>query len=553
MPFTFVEIEERKTSTLTLLFIFLAGLYLTSVVALMCGAWMFLGVTSRLSGWGVLTVIGGALLMAACHWIGSTARLVDRVLVTIRANPLDPDDTYHNRLKHIVEEVSVATGGRYRIEPFVIATTAMNACAVSDFNGRAAIVVTEGSLARLNRSQLEAVVGHEAAHIARGDSLSNGVFCGLFGVHEEGLKRLSGLFEGRTGTDLLRGRLGLFMIFVFVLLWLTKTAKQLCELLISREQEYRADAVAVRLTRDPLSLAEALQDLSTHWRGVGAEGEALSTIFIMDPGEEYLSEREGLIAELFSTHPPTHRRIEALLGMAHISPEAFEREMASQAHREPPRQLVEEHALIAQDDTSTRWFFWLNGSWQGPWTLQEFVARQDVTPETWVRREGEERTLPAYQDPQLLKTLRIRYNPGNSVQPAAGECPNCHIHLTQLLYEGVPLDQCPACHGCYVTPSQMSRIFAREEYDFPESIKRLAKSLPAVRSSQRIIRKFNTLPSNRLPDRRCPSCGAAVLRKFYTEAYLVEVEQCWACGLTWLDQGELELLQYLYEETEERR
>ena len=42
-----------------------------------------------------------------------------------------------------------------------------------------------------------------------------------------------------------------------------------------------------------------------------------------------------------------------------------------------------------------------------------------------------------------------------------------------------------------------------------------------------------------------------MLRKFYSLAYLVEVEQCWACGLTWLDRGELELIQYLYEEGED--
>jgi Zn-finger nucleic acid-binding protein len=120
-----------------------------------------------------------------------------------------------------------------------------------------------------------------------------------------------------------------------------------------------------------------------------------------------------------------------------------------------------------------------------------------------------------------------------------------------VLYEGVPLDECPACRGCYVMTDQMTRIFARDDYEFSESVKRLAKTIPSVSSAARVTQGFRSIPSNRqLKDRRCPSCGSAVVRKFYTEAYLVEVEQCWVCGLAWLDKGELELLQYLYEDRE---
>ncbi len=544
MPFTFVEIEEHKTRTLVLLFFFLVILYTLSVIALVWGVRLFLGLPIRLSLSHVLAMLGLVLGGTAIHWVVSTDQLVDRVLATVLAEPLDAEDTYHGRLKNIVEEVAVATGGR-RIEPYVIPTPAMNACAIADFSGRCAIAVTEGLLARLNRDQLESVVGHEAAHIASGDSLSKSVFCGLFGLHEEGLKRLSGVFSSRTGADLLRGRGGVLVVFLLVVLWMTNKAKRLCELLISREQEYRADAVAVRLTRNPLSLAEALHLISKHWRGTGAEGESLSSIFIMDPGEESLSERDGLMADLFSTHPPTKRRINALLGMAHLTPDEFERDMTSQPLR--PRQFVEPEPV---EGTPARWFAWLDGAWKGPLTLEELSGLQALTPSSWIRREHDATAIPASQDPPVLQALQRRYGRTEpSEHGAANECPNCRIGLTRVLYEGVPLDQCPACRGCYVTPDQMSRIFAREDYAFPESIQRLAKSLPTVRSPTRVVRKFGSLPYNRaMMNRQCPKCGAAVVRKFYTDAYLVEVEQCWLCGLTWLDQNELELLQYLYEE-----
>jgi heat shock protein HtpX len=564
MPFTFVEIEERTTRTLTLLFAAVLGLYVVSVIALVWGVRLLLGYPAELTVGQLLAMLGVALAAALLHWAVSTPWLVDRVLAAVLARPLDPADTYHARLRNIVEEVTVATGGRHRIEPCVIPTPAMNACAVADFSGRAAIAVTEGLLARLTRAQLEAVVGHEAAHIASGDSLTSSVFVGLFGLHEEALKRLTGLLSGRAGWRV-RGRGAAILLFVTVVLWLTNTTKRLCELLISRQQEYRADATAVRLTRDPLALAEALHLINRRWRGVGMPGESLSTIFIVDTGLEPLSEREGMAADWFSTHPPTERRIALLLGMSHVPPDGFERLMAERARQRRPRELVPPVESKPSSDAAPRWFVRLGDAWQGPLGLEELMGLDGLTPDSWVRREGEDGVQPAHRDAEVLTALRGRYGQAAGAQPLNQECPNCRLPLVRVLYEGVPLDRCPACGGCSVRPDQMTRIFAREDYAFPESVKRLAKTMPGVYEARRLRarpstrgRSWPTAPSDpvpyqrRLEDRRCPTCRSAVIRKFYTEAYLVEVEQCWVCGLTWLDQDELELLQYLYEEAQRR-
>jgi heat shock protein HtpX len=546
MPFTHVEIEERKTAKLACLFAFLVALYLASVLTLISGSRWFMGLSPRLSGiqWAGALLL--ACLAAALHWYVSVPRLVDRVLLAVLAKPIDPHDTYHGRLRNLIEEVGVAMGGR-RIEPWVISTTALNACSVADFSGRSVIAVTEGLLARLTRQQLETVVGHEAAHIASGDSLSRSVFCGLFSLHEESLKRLSGMFSGREGIDLLRGRTGAFVVFVLVVLWVTTHVKRLCELCVFREQEYRADAVAVRLTRNPLSLAESLHLISTHWRGIGAPGESLSALFIVDSGEEVLSEREGLAAEWFSTHPPTAHRIELLLGMAHTKPDDFERAMADAGRRARRLRRTEAQAPQTPSAGPRRWFLHGADQWLGPFTLDELRAREDFSPDRWVRRDDLSSVQLASQDEDLLTALRLRYGGDPTAQPAAGECPNCRVLLSPRLYEGVPIPTCPACQGCYVTPDIITRVFVRDEQAIAEPIRRLVRSLPAARYRPRIARSFRDLPGNRLKDRQCPSCGSAVIRKFYTEAYLVEVEQCWACGLAWLDRDELELLQGIYE------
>ena len=201
MPFTHVEIEERTSRDITFLFGMLWLLYVGSFFVLVDGMKYFLGVPRRWSLSQLMCLLGVAVAGTIIHWLTSTNQLLDRVLVAVLARPIDPDDTYHRRLKDIVEEVAIATGGRYRISPYVIPTTAMNACAIAECDGRAAIAVTEGLLARLSRAQLESVVGHEAAHIASGDSLHRTIFCGLFGLHEEGLKQLSGMFADREGSS----------------------------------------------------------------------------------------------------------------------------------------------------------------------------------------------------------------------------------------------------------------------------------------------------------------------------------------------------------------
>jgi Zn-finger nucleic acid-binding protein len=121
--------------------------------------------------------------------------------------------------------------------------------------------------------------------------------------------------------------------------------------------------------------------------------------------------------------------------------------------------------------------------------------------------------------------------------------------LRRFIYEGAPLDECPACRGCYVGLDQLTRIFSRREYAFSDEIKRLAAALPPVGMRSRITRLYQepALDRRGLAHWTCPACRSGMVRKFYNPAYWVEVEQCWVCGLAWLDKDELELLQYLFE------
>ena len=196
----------------------------------------------------------------------------------------------------------MATGGR-KIEGMVIPTSAMNAFALMDFEGRSVIGVTEGLLARLTRAQLEAVVGHEAAHIVSGDCLATTVTTSLFALYSGLLKGLESVFRATRSSSRRGGGVLALLIAVYVLLWISRGMSHLARMFVSRQREYRADAIAARLTRDPLSPAEALYTIAYRWRGAGLAAEELESIFMSIRRIPPLMKRQGCSRICF---PPIH-------------------------------------------------------------------------------------------------------------------------------------------------------------------------------------------------------------------------------------------------------
>ena len=147
-----------------------------------------------------------------------------------------------------------------------------------------------------------------------------------------------------------------------MMLSLTKVLSQLVRLFISRQREYRADAIAVRLTRDPLSLAEALYAITHRWHGSGLPAQELESIFTVNPVYSALDEQEGLLAEMFSTHPPIQGRLAILLDMAHTDAETLVGEVEHKMQK--PRTVAPDHRKA-----STKWVVHKDGAWQGPYDL----------------------------------------------------------------------------------------------------------------------------------------------------------------------------------------
>ncbi len=409
----------------------------------------------------------------------------------------------------------------------------MNAFSIEDFKGRAIIGITEGLLASLNRSQIEAVVAHEAGHIAVGDCLVTTVCSSLGEIYEEILSKVSSALRSY------RGRGILFLGLIYIILSLTRLLNSLLRCFISREREFRADAISVRLTRNPLALAEALKLISSSWRGEGSAGEYLDSIFIVSPHFNELYEKEGFISDLFSTHPPIKKRVEVLLSMAHWNEKALEDNLKNFKRVSPVAKsefLSEEPKLI--DNLQ----IFKDGKWEGPFSIEELKKIDGLLPTQWARISEKEEVFPLIDHPDLKSLFT-----GGSVQQESFLCPSCKVELQMCHYEGAPLFKCSYCGGTFVEKDLVNRVLIRQDYEPSERIIRLAKVITEEKGKINYT-KIDPKSSWVLD---CPKCKLKMQRKFFVYSYPVEVDQCLNCSGIWFQKDELEILQCLYQHKNE--
>jgi len=590
MPYSFTQIEQEKSRTIWRVFVFVAFLYFFTFygIAFLVLNFVFAsqnnpslsfedGSISALADMAsgrhhwrpvpmyyVLAIFAAALMVALFHWLISIREMVSRILGILRAKPVNISDSRHQIFQNVISEVSAAIGGR-PISGYIISSSAMNAFAISDFDDNAVIGVTEGLLARLNRSQLEAVVAHEAAHIASGDSLVSSVAVSIFAVYNgilDGIRLvLSGGDEDRNinsrGRSSGRGFAGVVIILmlIYAFVGLTRFLSTLLQMFISRQRELRADAVAVRLTRNPLALAEALFAISYRWRGSGLPGESMGAIFIVNPEIFRLDEAENVWADLFSTHPPVRKRLNILLDLARADIQEVENTIRNQ---EPPAVTEPVFVAAVPKPPEPRWMVCnTRGDWEGLYTIEQIRSLGWLTPEAWIKKEGGEIT-PAYMEPvfnaMFCAAAAATVNGGTAniastkTEPERlNNCPRCHVPLGEILYEGVRIQRCNLCQGVLVKDhDDIFRIIVREEMKFPERIAELAKALQDdFKRNPRLQTQMKGVSLLACP--RCADRQVKMLRQFYTMAYPVEIDRCFYCQATWFDKDELELLQYMLE------
>jgi Zn-dependent protease with chaperone function len=256
-----------------------------------------------------LTLIAGGMLFKTISLRQGGAA----VAASVGAVPVDPTttDPQLRRLVNIVEEMSLASGvpaPRLFVMP---REPGINAFAAGFTPADAAIAVTGGALAQLNRDELQGVIGHEFSHILNGDMRLNirliGLLSGILLIGMIGLRTLQ--FGGR-GSDS-KGALP-FVAFAFALMVLGYIGVFFANVIkaaVSRQREWLADASAVQFTRQTDGLEGALKKIGGIPTGSRLRDSRSATEV------SHMLFGEGVrrsFTSLFATHPQLTDRIKAL-------------------------------------------------------------------------------------------------------------------------------------------------------------------------------------------------------------------------------------------------
>ena len=198
---------------------------------------------------------------------------------------------------------------------YVIPMSSPNAFATGRNPQHASVAVTEGILQLLNDEELAGVLAHELGHVQNRDILTSSIAATLAGaitmIARMGYwAALFGGYGDRRGNN--RGGGGISALFMLIL---APIAAMLIQLAVSRSREYEADATGAKITGNPYALASALEKLEAYSKSVPMTASPASAhLFIIAP---LLG--GGGFGNLFSTHPPTAKRIERLIGRTSVT------------------------------------------------------------------------------------------------------------------------------------------------------------------------------------------------------------------------------------------
>ncbi len=262
----------------------------------------------------------GGLIIALIVW--AVLNLIaffqgDNILLRLsRAKKVSRDDL--PRLYNVVEEMKIASGLEKIPDIYIIDDPALNAFATGRDPNKAAVAITSGLLQKLNRDELQGVIGHEIAHIKNRDVLLMamcGVLLGTIVIlawYASRIMLFGGMAGGRRSSSG-GGSAGLIILVVaIVLMILAPIMAQLIYFAISRKREYLADASSALYTRYPEGLASALEKLGASTAQLKSANKATAPMYIINPFR-----KKGMAASnLTGTHPPLSERIRVLRSMA---------------------------------------------------------------------------------------------------------------------------------------------------------------------------------------------------------------------------------------------
>jgi heat shock protein HtpX len=228
-------------------------------------------------------------------------------LAMYRAQPISRDDL--PRVYNIVERLAQKVGLPMP-KVYLIPNDSPNAFATGRNPNHASVAVTQGILGLLNDEELEGVLAHELGHVRNRDILISSVAATIAGAitYLASIARWGMIFGGYGGNR--DDRRGGGAIGAILMMFLAPIAASLIQLAVSRSREYSADDTGAHWTGNPYALASALAKIDAYSRRMPLVATpSTAHLFIIQPFLGGMS-----FGNLFSTHPPTAKRIERLTG-----------------------------------------------------------------------------------------------------------------------------------------------------------------------------------------------------------------------------------------------
>jgi len=257
-----------------------------------------IGTTTAALGFGAVSGVG-------TYFVG------DKLVLTV-SGAKAVDDQSAPQLMNVVREMAIAAN----VPPpavYVIEDTAPNAFATGRDPKHASIAITTGLLEKLDREELQGVIGHELSHVRNLDirfSLVVGVMVGAIAILADFFLRFTFWGGGHRG----RNREGgggaqvIVMVVAIVLAVLAPLIARFIQLAVSRQREYLADASAIQLTRNPYGLERALAKIAGDPEVLEAANRGTQHMYFTNPIKKF----EERSSNMFSTHPAIVDRINRL-------------------------------------------------------------------------------------------------------------------------------------------------------------------------------------------------------------------------------------------------
>ncbi len=281
------------------------------VIALFAVLGFAIGYAISGSASGALFVMGIAVLFGGLAAVGSYFAGDSIVLAVSGAKEVD--ETSAPQLLNVVREMALAANIPMP-KVYIIDDTAPNAFATGRDPKHASMAITTGLLEKLDREELQGVIGHELSHVRNFDirfAMIVGVLVGSIALMADFFLRFTfwgGGGRSRNNREGGGGLQAIMFVVAIVLSILAPIAARFVQLAVNRQREYLADASSVQLTRNPYGLERALAKISADPEVLEVANRATQHMYFTNPIKKF----EERSAGLFSTHPATLDRINRL-------------------------------------------------------------------------------------------------------------------------------------------------------------------------------------------------------------------------------------------------